>query len=193
VQHRRFGLDRRDPVDHCRQRLIDHLDQLGGVARELGGLGQHGDHRLTHVTGLADRHAVVAHQAGGLGCHLEERLLQLTDLRPGERRVDTRQRLRVRDVDRHDPRVGVRRADEVDVALAVHPEVVDERPLAFQQPLVLLARHALARPHAEPIALLDLRVEGGLACRCAGLACRCAHCVASAAAAAASIERTMFT
>src|SRR5262249_21766064 len=76
----------------------------------------------------------------------EERVGERRHLLAGERAVDARHRLGLRDVDRADVRVRVRRADEVDVAHAVALDVVDEDALALDEPLVLLARDAPARP-----------------------------------------------
>jgi hypothetical protein len=42
--------------------------------------------------------------------------------------------------------VGVGRADEVDIAHVVALDVVEEDPLALDEPLVLLARDVLAAP-----------------------------------------------
>ena len=162
VQQGRVGLDRGDAIDHHRERLVADLDQLRGVARQLSRFGEHRGDRLAHVAGLADRHAVVLHRAGGLRGHLEIGLLQLTHLLAGQRGIDARDGLAARDVDRRDPRVGIGRAHEVHVALAVHPEVVNEGSLALQQALVLLARHVRAGPFAQPLALFDRGVEGGL-------------------------------
>ena len=77
---------------------------------------------------------------------LEERIGERRDLFAGQRPVDARVLLGLRDVDRGDVRVRVRRADEVDVAHAVPLDVVDEDALALDEAAVLLARDALALP-----------------------------------------------
>ena len=51
--------------------------------------------------------------------------------------------------------MGVRRADEVDVAHVVPLDVVEEHALALDEPLVLLARHVLAREPRLRLLFLD--------------------------------------
>jgi hypothetical protein len=63
--------------------------------------------------------------------------------------VHARQLQRGRDVDGDDLRVRVWRPDEVDVALVVAADVVDEDALALEQPPVLLTRQRLALVAAE--------------------------------------------
>src|SRR5207248_10592962 len=82
------------------------------------------------------------------------------DLLPSRRPVDAVDGLGRGDVDARDVGVRVRAPHEVEVAHPVPLDVVDEDALALQEPLVLLARDALAAP-----ALLHLdgrRSERGL-------------------------------
>ena len=127
-------------------RLVFDLDELGRVARELARLGDDGDDRLADVAHLADRERVVLQVRARHRRDLEERIGQRRDLLAGQRPVDARRRLRLRDVDRGDVRVRVRRAHEVDEAHAVPLDVVDEDALALHEALVLLARDVLALP-----------------------------------------------
>ena len=127
-------------------RLVLDLDELGRVARELARLGDDGDDRLADVAHLADREREVLQVRAGHRRDLEERIGQRRDLFAGQRPVDARGRLGLRDVDRGDVRVRVRRAHEVDVAHAVPLDVVDEDALPLDETLVLLARDALALP-----------------------------------------------
>ena len=131
-------------VDERRQRLVLDLDELGGVARELARLGDDDRDRLADVPHLADGERVVLHVCARRRRDLEERVGERRHLLADQRPVDTADRLGLRDVDRDDVRVRVRRADEVRVAHPVPLDVVDEEPLALDEPLVLLARHALA-------------------------------------------------
>ena len=127
-------------------RLVLDLDELGRVARELARLGDDGDDRLADVAHLADRERVVLQVRAGDRRDLEERIGQRRDLFAGQRPVDAGRLLGLRDVDRGDVRVRVRRAHEVDVAHAVPLDVVDEDALALNEAAVLLARDALALP-----------------------------------------------
>src|SRR4029077_10746513 len=66
------------------------------------------------------------------------------NLLAGQRPVDALDLFRLRDVDRRNVSVRVRRAHEVDVAHAVALDVVDEHALPLNEPAVLLAWDALA-------------------------------------------------
>ena len=127
-------------------RLVLDLDELGRVARKLARLGDDGDDGLADVAHLADRERVVLQVRARHRRDLEERIGQRRDLLAGQRPVDARRRLRLRDVERGDVRVCVRRAHEVDEAHAVALDVVDEDALTLHEALVLLARDVLALP-----------------------------------------------
>jgi len=99
---------------------------------------------LADETGPADGEAEVLQVRARRRGDLEERVSQERDLVPCQRPEDTRMLQRLRNVHRADLRVGVRRADEVDVAHVVPLDVVEEDALALNEPPVLLARHALA-------------------------------------------------
>ena len=137
------------------ERLVLDLDQLGGVARQLAGGGADGGDRLAHEAHLADRERVVLDVRARRRRHLEEGVGLDRDLVARERPVDAVEGERAGDVDRDDLRVRVRRADEVDVAHPVPAHVVEEDPLALDEPLVLLARDRLA-----DVALLQLDRRG---------------------------------
>ena len=93
--------------------------------------------------------------APGRRRELEERIGEDRDLVAGQRPVDAVELERLRDVDGLDARVRVRRADEVDEAHLVPLDVVEEDALALDEPLVLLARDALADEAALRLAFLD--------------------------------------
>ena len=92
----------------------------------------------------SDGERVVLDVGARLHRQLEERVGEDRDLVAGERAVDAAELERLRDVDRQDLRVRVRRADEVHVAHAVALDVVEEDALALDEPLVLLARDVRA-------------------------------------------------
>src|SRR5262249_58450301 len=69
--------------------------------------------------------------------------------------VDALQLERLRDVDADDLGVRVGRADEVDEAHAVALHVVDEDPLALDEPAILLARNVLPDEARARLGLLD--------------------------------------
>jgi hypothetical protein len=155
VEDRCVVAERLAGVGHRRQRLVVHLDELGGVARGLTrGRDDRGD-RLADEAGLADREAEVAKVRPGRRGDLEEGVGQEGDLVPGQRPEHARVLERLRDVDRAELRVRVGRADEVDVAHVVAPDVVHEHALALDEPPVLLARNALACVARLGLGLLD--------------------------------------
>jgi hypothetical protein len=128
------------------ERLVLHLDELRRIARELPRLCDDRDDRLADEAHLADGEREVFDPPARHRRDLEERIGERRDLLAGERPVDALHRLGLRHVDRGDVRVRVRRADEVDVAHPVALDVVDEGALTLDEPLVLLARDALALP-----------------------------------------------
>src|SRR5262249_27225945 len=127
---------------------------------------------------LANREREIFDLVAGRRRQLEERIRLRGDLVRRERAVDAFERLRLRDVDRDDARVRVRRADEVDVAHPVRLDVVGEHALALQEAAVLLARDRGA-------GVADLQLG-----RLLGEGLRLAHAWPSAAVLIAS---TMFT
>src|SRR5207302_6559308 len=104
---------------------------------------------------------------------LEEGIGERRDLLADQRPVDALGLRGLRDVDRGNRSVRVGRADEVDVAHAVPANVVEEDALALDEPLVLLARDALADPDlsgSDDDGLGDGRGDGrGLGHRAAAL------------------------
>ena len=131
-------------VDDDGERLVLDLDELGGVARELArARGDHG-HGIPQVAHLAHGEGVVLDLGARGDRELEERIGEGGHLLADEHAVDAFERLGRRNVDARDRRVRVRRAHEVDVADLVPADVVDEDSLPLYEPLVLLARNALA-------------------------------------------------
>ena len=130
-------------VDEDGQRVVLDLDELGGVAREVPGRSADSRDRLAHVPHATDRERVVLDVPARLDGHLEERVGVDRDLVARDRPVDAFELERLRDVDGDDLRVAVGRADEVDVAHPVPADVVEERALPLDEPLVLLARDRL--------------------------------------------------
>ena len=149
----RILVDRRDTVvlrparvGDGVERLVLDLDQLRRIAGTLAGVGHDRDDRLAHVAHLADGQRIVLEVRARHRRDLEERIGERGNLFARQRAVDARHLLRLRDVDRRDVRVCVRRAHEVDEAHAVPLDVVDEDALPLHEPAVLLARDALALP-----------------------------------------------
>jgi hypothetical protein len=131
-------------VDEHLERLVLDLHELGSVACELTCPGTNRGHRLAHEAHRADGERVVLDVRTRRDRHLEERVGLDRDLVSGQRSVDTVQRECGRDVDRDDLCVRVGRADEVHVAGAVPADVVEEDPLALNEPAVFLPRDRLA-------------------------------------------------
>ena len=140
------------------ERLVLDFDELRCVARQLARLGDHGDDRLADVAHLADGERVILDVPARHRRDLEERIGERRDFFARERPEDALHRLRLRNVDRRDVGVRVRRADEVDVAHSVALDVVDEDALALDEPLVFLARHVLAL--VRRLGRLDLDLLG---------------------------------
>ena len=163
-----FGSLRR--IGHRGQNFVIDIDQLGGVARLRGGLGD--DER--------DRLADIAHPPFGQpAMRPPEHRRPVRPLplerhphraEPGRRQIlagidrqHRRRRPRRRQVDRPDARVGVRRAQHKAVRLSRQADIVLKPPEPGQQPLVLEAPHRLPDPelaHFRSIRLREL---------CAGL------------------------
>ena len=178
--HHGLVLHRLARIDEHLERLVFDLHELGGVAGELPRPGADRGHRLAHESHRADGERVVLDVRARRDRHLEERIGLDRDLVARQRPVDTVERERRRDVDGDDLGVGVRRADEVDVAHAVPADVVEEDPLALDEPTVFLARNRLA-----DVPLLQLDRRGRRLGR--------AHAFAHDFAPADTIASTMFT
>ena len=160
VDHRRLVVERAARVRDHGQRLVLDLDELGRVAGELARLGDDDRDRVADEPHAADGERVVLDLRAGRRRELEERIGQRRDLVAGERAVHAGQLERLRDVDRLDDRVGVRGADVGGEAHVVPLDVVDEDALALDEPAVLLARDALARPALLLGRRLDLDLSG---------------------------------
>ncbi len=153
-------------VEDVGQRLVFHLDELGGVACELACTRDHCRDGIADMAHTADRERIVLDvRPGGRG-ELEEGIGEDRDLVARQRSIDPVQLERLGDVDRLDPGVGVRRANEVDVAHLVALDVVEEDPLALNEALVLLAGNVLPDEARLDVAFLDderpLGSDGGL-------------------------------
>ena len=135
------GVGGRQRVDHGGERVERRLDQLGRV---LGGVGRVGDdhrHRLPdeahHALGqLRPRRRV---RVGVLDRWVQRRDGDVVGPEHGDHAGDGPRRL---EVERLDPAVGDRAAEEPDVQHAFELEVVDELGLSGEQGPVLAAQHA---------------------------------------------------
>jgi hypothetical protein len=130
-------------VDQDGELVVPDLDELGGIAGEITRRSADRGDRLAHVANAPDRERVVLDVPARLDGHLEERIRVDRDLVAGDRSVHALELECLRDVDRDDLRVRVRRPHEVDVAHPVPAHVVEERALPLDEPLVLLARDRL--------------------------------------------------
>ena len=118
-QERRIGLHRLVDVDDVRQHLVVDLDQLQRLLGDGGAGGRHGGDRMALVEHFLARHDVARHvpeiHRDALRADIVELLLR--EVRGGHHRLDALQRLRFRDVDRADARVGVRRAQDAPTSM----------------------------------------------------------------------------
>jgi len=95
VQHRHVSALRLAGVDDGVERLVLDLDELRRVTRELAGLRDDRDDRLTDVAHLAERERVVLQMRAGRRRELEEGICERRDLFARERAVDALDRLRL--------------------------------------------------------------------------------------------------
>ena len=142
MQQRRIGRRRLHRIDHGRERPVLDLDRVQGVFGKVAVGGGDHRHRLADVADPADRHAVVvdvAPEPRDHGVGLARHVLA------GHDRVHAGDPQCLRAIDRHDPGVGMGRAEKGGVQRP-RPggEVVDEPALADQQGAVLGAQHAAA-------------------------------------------------
>jgi hypothetical protein len=142
-------------VENVRERVVLDLDELGGIAGELARTCDHGCNGIADVTHAADRERVVLDVRPRRRRELEERVGEDRDLVARQRPVDAVQLESLRDVDRLDPCVRVRRADEVDEAHLVPFHVVEEDALALDESLVFFARDALPDEPRLDVPLFD--------------------------------------
>ena len=157
AQDRRVGLERLERVDDDRQRLVVDLDRRDAVGRGVARRRDDGRHllRLVHDGVHGEHHLHVA----GEGRHPVE--LVALEVLAGHDRGDARDLERLRRVDRLDPRVGVRRADDVEPQLARQVDVLDVLALALDEARVLLALDRVA--HAPDLGgRLGLQLRGHL-------------------------------
>jgi hypothetical protein len=161
MDERRSRLGRAHHVDNGRQQIPFHLDQVDRVRGALRAVGH--DHRddLADVARaiaterplgrLADVEFDDGGQAGRHGAEERQRLHPALEILERERADHTRGRRGRGDVDPHDSRVSVRRAEERRVEHARQDHVVDEAPLAPKKSRVLPPLHRRAeefRAHA---------------------------------------------
>jgi hypothetical protein len=114
VQQRRPTLHRLDHVDHMRQDLVVDLDQLQRLPGDRRAGGGHRGHGMPLVEDLLARHDV-AHHVAIVDQHLARRHElrgHVLEVVARHHRLDARQRQRLGDVDRPDPRVRMRAAQD---------------------------------------------------------------------------------
>ena len=155
VQHRRLGLHRRLRIDHRRQRLVFHLDQLDGVLGLVAVRRHHGRHPLAGKAGFLYCQRIP--QDMGQIEILRNRLHPFGQIRAGDDGGDARRALSRARIDARDAGVGVRRrqrrqmqhagqGDVVDVtALTQHKTPVFNRWEMTANPLPIGCRHGA--PH----------------------------------------------
>ena len=142
-------------VDEGGQRLVVDLHEFRRIACELARRRDDGRDRLADVAHAPNRERVVLDVRAGRDGQLEERIGEDGDLVAGQRPVDAADLQRLRQVDRPDLRVRVRRADEVHVPHPVPLDVVEEHSLALYEPFVLLARDVRADEARLRLGLFD--------------------------------------
>jgi hypothetical protein len=152
-------------VENVRERVVVDLDELGGVACELACTRNHRRHWIADVAHAADRERIVLDVRPRRRRELEEGVREDRDLVARQGPVDAVQLESLRDVDRLDPRVGVRRAHEVDIAHLVALDVVEEHALPLDETLVLLARHVLPDETRFDVPFFDDERALGSDCR----------------------------
>ncbi len=134
-------------VDDGREFFVLDLNQLGGVTRLILGLGNDDSYRIAYES----RH-ISGQRRIGCGPHRRTILrvdhpaadqatnLVLGQLRAGEHAYDTWRAERRGRVDAHDPRVGVRAADELRIGGILHRNIVGVVALAGDEAPIFLAQ-----------------------------------------------------
>ena len=114
MQDRRIVRHRLDDVDDVRQNFIIHIDQIERLARRgLAGRGNR-RHGMAFIKRLFTGQNVAAH-VGIIGLAFADRLAigRRRQIGAGNHRLDADQGLRLRRVDRNDPRVGMGAAQDL--------------------------------------------------------------------------------
>jgi hypothetical protein len=138
---------------HRRQRLVVDVDQFEGVVGDVGVLGHHaGDLLALHPDLVGRQHRLGVARERRHPCQVV-----LGEQLAGDDRDHAGERLRRRGVDRIDPGVRQRAAQDRHVQHAGQLDVLDVVAPALQEPGVLLALDALSQP------ALRLRLSGHLA------------------------------
>ena len=129
AQHRRVGRHRLERVDDHGQRFIDDLDEIDRVGRGFARFGDdEGDFLVLEQHLLFRQHRLhVARQRRHV---VQRERFQFLGRQHGEHAGDLH---RLGDVDRLDPRMGVRRAHEIAVERPRQLEVVDVIALALDE------------------------------------------------------------
>ena len=142
VHERRPVLCGRRDIDERLERLVVDLDELGRVDGVRTGVGDHDRDAVALVVDLADREREVLgalHVLGHRPGARHRRLPVVAQVGAGEHGDDALGGRRSRRVDRDDPRVRVRAADDGHHDRAREVDVVDVGAPAAEQRIVLLA------------------------------------------------------
>ena len=182
VDERGALVPRGNRVEHDRELLVGHLDQLAGVLGDVPVLRDHRGHRFAVVANLLDRDHVLHDRAGAEG---RQRRGVLRDVLARHHPHDAGERLGLRGVDGDDPRVGVRAPDDRRMEHPGQLDVVEVAALAPQEARVLDAVQALAEPAPWLVGARRLACDLG----CVRILLGDAH--ASPPPAAARIDSTM--
>jgi len=164
VQHWRTLLSRLGRVDHRRQHVVVHLDQLGGVARLLLGLGNHDRDMVAHVAHLALREHRMRRLLHRLAVDVGDQPSAGQPAELGGGRIlagvhgeHARRLLRLVGLHRLDRRVRVRRAHERGIRLVRQRHVVGVLTRAGEKTVVLFALNPRADERCTHDDLLTLR------------------------------------
>ena len=146
VNQRRPARERGFQLGDGGQRLVAHLDQLGGVLGDVAILRDHERDHLAHVADAVGGERRLGARLGEGGMRDEERrrLVQLAEVGRRQDQVNAGQGARPRRVDRHDARMAVRTAEAGGVQHPLEVDVVHEAAEAAEQPRVLVAGNARA-------------------------------------------------
>ncbi len=161
VQHRVAGSVHRNlRIDHDRQVLVLHVDEVAGVLGDVSRLGDHRGHRLADVTHAIHGDAVLHHRRA---CELRGRTGHLLGFLARHHQQHARQRTRLRHVDPLDARMRPVRAQHRGVSHVRELHVVDVAALAGEQARVLHPLHVLADPLVAACGRLALLARRNIA------------------------------
>ena len=132
-------------IDHRMERVIFHVDALGGILRKVTIPGHDADHGIADETYLVDRQRRKLDRAQTFDWRRHAVWRRpLRKLMAADDRHDAFGLESVRDIDGSDSRMRVRGTDEMRMQAARHDDIVEITALSGDEAIVLAAQQRLA-------------------------------------------------